>query len=134
MIFPFFVNLNFPYASPTKPVTDRSETSETIPAKENETIFSDQTGQTEKNRFYHVFAFPNNLNERNLPNWFCQNGTANFGRTGLRGQSGPSQEWSLIFGQMELKRTFPFDTDRDSPKFWHNRRTPDLYIITQVVI
>ena len=35
---------------------------------------------------------------------------------------------------MELKRTFPFDSDRDFPKFWHNGRTPDLYIITQVVI
>ena len=87
--------------------------------------FPIKPGKPRRIAFTMFFPFPNNLNERNLPNWFCQNGTANFGRTGLRGQAGgPSQEWSLIFGQMELKRTFPFDTDRDFPKFWHNRKTP----------
>ena len=128
----FFIHLNFP-SLPARHRPVRDQWDYTSKGKWNH-IFRSKPGKPRRIAFTCFIPFPNNLNEGNLPNWFCQNGTANFGRTGLRGQSGPSQEWSLIFGQMELKQTFPFDTDRDFPKFWHNRRTPDHYIIIQVII
>jgi len=97
--------------------------------KKMERYFPIKQGKPRLEWLLPVFApFSNFLHEGNLcteekygNELVCQNGTANFSRTGPTGQSGLT-----ICRGGTWNRNGPFD--RDFPNFWHNVRTPNLSV------